>query len=388
MTYSTSDCIDVSHTEATMKENMVPPSVSEEEPATSTTMMNADAKVSTTRASPPTYRMVALDLDGTLLQSDHQIADDQVNYLRELHSKGFTICIATGRAAPSVYEHVQKLNLPVPIPVVCSNGACGFLCHSSSSEIKEEEDESSTENRTPDEQQQQQPPLKNRYHLEKEDLFYDPVPMDVVQRSIQICKEYGYAVQYYHKDTIYANQKNDFHYTLTNMYTELTGSAINHVDDEFESLIKDDKLPSKLLILFDDTQCTRAFDLFSSEFSSGNNGSGTTASKACIVGGHFNWFLEVLHPEVTKGHGLSKMCKALNIPLEECIAIGDGSNDYEFLEMAGLGIAMNNAKDKLKEIANEVMEWNNDQHGVMKTLKKLDRQGSLSFHSTDSDRSK
>ena len=45
----------------------------------------------------PKYRMVALDLDGTLLQPDHTVSNETVDYLRALHDKGLTIAIATGR---------------------------------------------------------------------------------------------------------------------------------------------------------------------------------------------------------------------------------------------------------------------------------------------------
>ncbi len=44
-----------------------------------------------------TFRMVALDLDGTLLQPNRQISEETANYLRDLHSRGFIVSIATGR---------------------------------------------------------------------------------------------------------------------------------------------------------------------------------------------------------------------------------------------------------------------------------------------------
>jgi hydroxymethylpyrimidine pyrophosphatase-like HAD family hydrolase len=73
------------------------------------------------------------------------------------------------------------------------------------------------------------------------------------------------------------------------------------------------------------------------------------------------------------------MCAKLGIPLEQCVAIGDGSNDLEFLQMAGKGIAMKNGKDAVKKAADEVMEWTNDQHGVMLTLQNMERKGLLCF---------
>ena len=90
--------------------------------------------------------------------------------------------------------------------------------------------------------------------------------------------------------------------------------------------------------------------------------------------GSFDWFLEILNPQVTKGQGLANMCKSLDIPLEACIAMGDGPNDFEFLEMAGLGIAMKNAKDSVKKRANLTSDWTNQEHGVMKMLQTLKNQ--------------
>jgi Cof subfamily protein (haloacid dehalogenase superfamily) len=284
------------------------------------------------------YRMVALDLDGTLLGSDHQMADEQAKYLRDLHSRGLIVCIATGRSLISVYEHVKKLNIPVPIPVVSSNGAHGILCDSNEP-------------------------------IQKKELFFDPVPEDVVRRSIRLGNELGYATQYYHGDDIYTNQKTDRHWELTTLYSKLTGSVINHVEDAFESLLSEGKMPSKLLMLFDEKHIEEAKSAFGKEF----------GSEATIVCGAFDWFVEVLNPFVTKGHGLKKMCAKIGIPLEQCVAMGDGSNDLEFLQMAGKGIAMKNGKDGAKKAADEVMEWTNDQHGVMKTLQNMERKGLLCF---------
>lgn len=281
------------------------------------------------------YRMVALDLDGTLLNSKHQISDVQVEYLQSLYRRGFTVCIATGRAAPSVYEHVQKLNLPDPIPVVCSNGARGFRIDAKT--------------------------------LQKEELFYTPVPKDVVYETIRIAEQCGFAVQYYHDEFIYVNSSKPEHVAITNKYSELTGSQILPVTDNFESMLRQNQLPSKLLVLFNESKLEEAAHQYTSKLS----------DKATVVMGAFDWFLEVLNPLVHKGHGLSAMCQELAIPLEECIAMGDGSNDLEFLEMAGLGLAMKNAKEVAKKRASWTIEWNNDEHGVMKALQRLELGGKL-----------
>ena len=90
-----------------------------------------------------------------------------------------------------------------------------------------------------------------------------------------------------------------------------------------------------------------------------------------------DWFLEILHPDVNKGRGLRAMCQKLEIPMDDVIAMGDGTNDIEFLQMSGLGIAMNNAHESLRKVASYTMEWTNDEHGVMKTLEELKLNGKL-----------
>ena len=63
--------------------------------------------------------------------------------------------------------------------------------------------------------------------------------------------------------------------------------------------------------------------------------------------------------------------------MKDVIAMGDGTNDIEFLQMSGLGIAMNNAHESLRKVASYTMEWTNDELGVMKTLEVLKLKGEL-----------
>ena len=63
--------------------------------------------------------------------------------------------------------------------------------------------------------------------------------------------------------------------------------------------------------------------------------------------------------------------------MNDVIAIGDGTNDIEFLQMSGLGIAMKNAHESLTKVASYTTEWTNDEHGVIKTLEVLKMKGEL-----------
>ncbi|MGB2828353.1 MAG: HAD-IIB family hydrolase, partial [Dehalococcoidales bacterium] len=65
-------------------------------------------------------------------------------------------------------------------------------------------------------------------------------------------------------------------------------------------------------------------------------------------------FTNVLSPGVSKGKALEKLAAHLQVPLGEVIAVGDGTNDISLLTAAGLAIAMGNAADEVKAIADYV----------------------------------
>ena len=79
---------------------------------------------------------------------------------------------------------------------------------------------------------------------------------------------------------------------------------------------------------------------------------------------HFSWvttpsypgvdFINVVAPGVTKGEALKALASHLGIALDEVIAVGDGNNDISLLSSAGLGVAMGNATDRAKEVADYV----------------------------------
>lgn len=295
------------------------------------------------------FSMIALDLDGTLLRSDHTVSDETVAYLQKLHHQGMKVIIATGRAAPTTYTTVRRLNLPYEdgIPVVCSNGAKGMLCHPLSRDDSEESPSSVSVKTT--------------------QLFVTPVPKDITARVIQLAKELQYVTQYYWGEEILANPFHASHYELTEMYIELTGSKTIYVKDDFADVIQTKGEPSKLLVLCPKEQLDDLFARFEQEF----------ASAATIVYGSPGYFIEVLHKDVCKGNGLKCMCEHLKIPVEQCIAFGDGDNDREFIQYSGLGVAMKNARPVIKNAARVQADYTNNEDGVRKTLEAFERQGLL-----------
>lgn len=86
-----------------------------------------------------------------------------------------------------------------------------------------------------------------------------------------------------------------------------------------------------------------------------------------LSGGFGN--LEFTRKGISKAHGLTFLCEYLNIPLEQTLACGDSENDIDMLKAAGLGIAMENAPEHVKSAAAEITA-SNDQDGVAYVIEK------------------
>ena len=314
------------------------------------------------------YRMVACDLDGTLLGPDHKITDASVKYLRHLHAKGFQVAIATGRSPSSTVEVIRRLDLPSAnasannintnvsnhdcaestshvcqgFPLVCLNGACGLRV-----QLNSESGE-----------------------LQYTELFHDRVPRDVTVKVLKLASNMNLVTNYYDGMQIFAQTLNDTHRRSTKRYTELTGTPISPVDDNYVRLLSKG-LPSKLLVFCDEDTIDELHQKLSEALK----------DEAHVIRGTPPFFVEVLNKDTCKGHGLVRMCESLNIGLDETIAFGDGDNDMEFVQFAGRGIAMKNARDTLKEVADEETKWTNAEDGVVKKLEEMERQGLLDIES-------
>ena len=301
------------------------------------------------------YQVIALDLDGTLLNNDHRLSRRTIQGLRALHHQGLRIIFCTGRAISTVYEHIQALDLP-QLYVVCSNGAAAFDCRLQDGKV------------------------------EAQPLFVHTVPAAVARATIELAMQHNQVTQYYVNDEIYAHPVTDEQYALTAEYRRLTGSQTIYVtpkDNDSTNNTQqwmDDLLargyPTKQLVLFpaqdqDETMQRFAAKLASPELLQ-------DGQPATLVRGSLGWFLEVLPAGVHKGAGLLRLCKEhLNTPISRVVAFGDGDNDIEFLQMAGWAVVMKNGRQVVKDLADQITQYTNDEDGVIRTLHDLQAQGWL-----------
>ena len=282
------------------------------------------------------FKLVALDMDGTLLNKDHEISQRSADVLRKLAESGVIVSIATGRSSGSVTKYVTGALKDIPqaiFPMVCFNGSCCLIRDQSNGDMKT--------------------------------LFKNDLSEEAVHELIATTKEQGLVMQFYNGVTgeVFVNPdpSNQVHLDLVARYAKLVGKEQTIVDREngYDALMSSGIYPVKVLALTPEENVDKVFE---KELS---------VNLHTIRGSPFPFFVEYLMPNNNKGTAIEALCKHLGIGLSEVVAFGDGENDAEMLEAVGKGVAMKNARPKAKTAANEVTEFTNDDDGVAIHLEKL-----------------
>lgn len=260
--------------------------------------------------------LIALDLDGTMLTDDKRITDESKQIIKHLTDNGHIVVIATGRANRLSTFYYQELGLNTPM--INSNGA--FIHH----------------------------PLDKKwesYHLP----LQLPTAMEVIDLSLSLdAKNVLAAVQ----DDVYLER---FDKEIANFYKD-TGSDNSIFIGDLKQNLK--QSPTGMLLYPDTDQLdilTNQLDELKTDFVD-----------------HRNWgapfhVIEVMNHSMNKREGLKRVAEAFHIPKNRIIAFGDGPNDLEMIEYAGVGVAMENAIDELKSLASH-FTVTNEENGVAKFL--------------------
>ncbi|KAJ3231182.1 hypothetical protein HDU81_003950 [Chytriomyces hyalinus] len=263
--------------------------------------------------------LLAIDLDGTTLNQRGTVSARTKDALAQVAAAGAIIAICSGRSNTTMAPAKESIGLQTL--QVAFNGSLGIGIHG-------------------------------------ETLFKETLEPHQVTAVLQVAKQLGSVVNYYGDSVIYAAPTTDQHMILINKLRAKVGAEFVLIKD-YSTLTM---ATPKLMILDENVEKVVA----------------TLNAQLGDSGLHFvpdDYFVECLPANVNKGVGFAKLCKLSGIPLENTIAIGDGINDIEFLETAGLGIAMANAKPELKKVAKRVTQFSNDEDGLAIELEVLLAQG-------------
>jgi Cof subfamily protein (haloacid dehalogenase superfamily) len=259
------------------------------------------------------YKLVALDLDGTLLSDSKVIADSTKDLITEAQAKGVNFTIATGRMYRGAARYAKQL--AIDIPIITYNGAV----------ISD--------------------PLTGETHRE---LL---VSATCAHRALDALKNEAVLKYIFTGDEVYT----DISHKWTENYAKILQVEMKLLEDIKQVLDKD---PIMLVFMVDANRRVTISDILRSEL--GSQARVTNSS---------DWFVDILHLQASKSRALEQLAKQLEIKREEIIAIGDNLNDLEMVEYAGLGVAVANASNELKD-ASDYITQKPFHFGVEEVIKK------------------
>jgi len=257
-------------------------------------------------------RMVAIDLDGTLLNSKKQVSEQTVQALKCLQKRHVRIVIASARPPRSVRPTYQLLELDTL--QINYNGALIWN------------------------------------DPEKSPVFHRPIKGELAMRMIDLARD-----QY--EEVIVHCEVMDRWCTdrVDDAYTTETGRLFQ--PDEVAELSTFCEEPiTKLMFLGDPRIISRLEPLLLEEF-----------SREVTIVRQDDELLQIMDHRVSKAVALRKLAKFYGVPMEQVMAIGDAPNDVGMLQLSGVAVAMENAHKVVKKVAHWVAP-SNDAHGVHAAL--------------------
>lgn len=288
------------------------------------------------------YNLIAIDLDGTLLNSNGVVSNETKETLQKIKDKDIKIVLASGRMIDSIKSISNEIGNQKYL--VAGNGAIV-------------------------------------YDIEKQEILYkNYLKKEKVLDVIKICEENSiyyniytenellttslkYNVLYYHKENANREEKDRMKISImNNMYDYVLNSKR---DDYLKITICDeDRIVFNSIIR--KIKQIKEIDVLDVEHMSRKNIMQGTETIELNYS-----YTEVSAQNVDKWEAINYILEQENISKEHVIAVGDNINDKKMIENAGLGIAMVGSSPVVTEIANIITSENNNEDGVAKELRKI-----------------
>ena len=265
-------------------------------------------------------KLVAIDMDGTLLNSKKELLEETKQYFKNFHNKNTEtlLVLCTGRPESGIRPYLKDLGyLEENHYIISQNGANIY--------------ESQTGKRVMD-------------------AFVDSA---AIQKWIELGKKHGISVM---------GAGVDYYYSFDEDPTEWMEFDVKLVSGKLKRIPTKESLNTDFykILLMGDEEKLNEFETFIPE---------EWRDEFYVVRSQ-KYLVEVLKKGVNKAFGLEKLAKELNIQPSEIAGIGDAANDIEMLEYAGLAIAMGNASEEVKAISDIVTDTN-EKNGVIKAIDRL-----------------
>ncbi|MCF6460925.1 Cof-type HAD-IIB family hydrolase [Clostridium sp. Cult3] len=268
------------------------------------------------------YRLIAIDMDGTLLNSENKVSRRNMETLHKAIEAGVYIVLSTGRILRSALYFSKAMDLKNPI--IACNGAvvsCGD---------------------------------------ERDIIYENALERAAAKELMELAEENDMYYHFYDINTFYTRIVNEEMAKCYKSYEDNSEKQqINFqiLEDPMKVLERDNAQIYKFVFIEEDRNKLAHFrDRLKSI-------DGINISSS--------WYnnVEVMNTGVSKGEGLKQLCKTLDIDRTEVVAIGDNENDIPMFQMAGLAVAMENGDEIIREHSHVITDTN-DQDGVAKAIEK------------------
>lgn len=268
-------------------------------------------------------KMIGLDLDGTLLNSQKQLTEYTKSVLKQAIEQGVHVFPATGRPYSALPEELKQF--PGMRYAVTANGA-------------------------------------RVMNLETMQIFYeDLLSVETSQKVLDTLKKYDTIYEFFADGIGYtsvASLQEAYEYFDVSHMAEYYVASRNMVSDVKEKLTELQRPTDKLQGIF---RFVEEKKLASADLEKLDGITVTTA---------FQNNLEINKKGVDKGVGIRKLGEVLGIAPEEIMVCGDGMNDMAMMKAAGFAVAMGNAEEEIRSMADYVTVTN-DEDGVARAIEKI-----------------
>ena len=264
------------------------------------------------------FKMVCLDIDGTLINSNHKITEKTKEVINTIaNEKKIYIVLVSARMPKGIIPLQNELNISEPL--ICYSGALIMDKHSNV--------------------------LANKVINSK-----------VMKMIYDTSKDFKVSISIYKDDEWYIENLDKW----SVKESEITNISPTIIDfnNLLKQLEKQNSGANKILCMEEPEDIQLLYKKISSI---SNEDINVYPSKPT--------YLEIMAKDVSKTSAIEILCKKFNVERSQVMAIGDNYNDIDMIEYAALGIAMGNAPIKVKEHADEVT-FTNDEDGVAKALEK------------------
>ncbi|MFA0088210.1 Cof-type HAD-IIB family hydrolase [Vibrio sp. 10N.261.51.F12] len=261
------------------------------------------------------YKLIAIDMDGTLLTSDKKITDRTKQAIHAAKQKGVTVVLASGRPINGMIDAVNELGLNTPDDfIIHFNGA--FVQKVQSGEV----------------------------------LHHQILDGKSAKEVAILAKKLDLHCHAFSEElgliTTESNPYTDHEAKINKL--DITVFDFNQLDDDHKII--------KAMIVGEPSKLTLGISAIPQAY-----------YKDYTIVQSAPFFLEFLNPLSNKGEGVSVIAKQLGLSAEQVMCFGDAENDHHMIRYAGKGVAMENAMDETKAIADYITD-SNDNDGVAKAI--------------------